>query len=108
MAEQSLEERVAALEAQVKYLSLELIIRTSKEICFCGHPRELHKPASHCRAEELLKITCHCGRYAPPEPTIRTKVPVLDATIPLRETQRTPSNINGTSESFVIRAGDGS
>lgn len=71
----TLEERVVALEAQVKYLNLELVMRTSKNICLCGHPRELHKPASYCRAEELLKITCHCIGYAPPDPTLT--VPAL-------------------------------
>lgn len=72
----NLEERVNALEAQVRYLSLELIMRTSKEVCFCGHPREIHKPASYCRAEELLKITCHCGGYVPPEPKRTATVPM--------------------------------
>lgn len=77
MAEQSLEDRVEALEAQVKYLNLELIMQTSKSICFCGHPREIHKPNSYCRARELLGITCHCGGFERPEPTLQTTVPVL-------------------------------
>lgn len=68
MSEQSLKERVEALEQAVEQLRFELIVRTSKEICMCGHPRELHKPGSFCRAEELLKVTCHCGGFVPPEP----------------------------------------
>ena len=74
MSEQTLDERVKSLEKTVEWLCAELMLRTSKEFCFCGHPRELHKPKSYCRAEEVLKITCHCSGFVPPEPKFTNTV----------------------------------
>jgi hypothetical protein len=68
MAEQTLEQRIKSLEQTVEWLCLQLMLATSKEMCYCGHPRELHKPGSYCLAEEVLKITCHCGGFLQPEP----------------------------------------